>query len=375
MLTHTAWRDAENPPPNVQFSVIHTRHHSAPVRSVAYSSDDTFFGIASGSDVHVYESASNRSISRLFVSRTNPISTTDPPNIRSVTFAALPDQYHLYNDTSDRFSAIHIEGNGPNNDDDRDFHRDLPTRCTFSNQGLLSAGTDGKVLLWNVRDARPLATLLQVEAPISSIAISDSMNLFVSGATDGRIHIRSVRCGTSRGPSVEVPGGAGSIAVAFSPTGTIVASGDCQGIAAAWDVESGRRMWTNNVNSPRRPRDSQSALSATVFSPDGRLLLTGAHNGSVSLYDLANCEEPIIRTFAVHPSPVHAIAFAPNGRWFISACADGAVRLWDPRFTSRVVETYFDSQRAPLLTVAHASLSKSFCAGDADGTAHVCTYL
>lgn len=375
MLTHSAWRDAENPPPNVQFSVIHTRQHSASVRSVAYSSDDTLFGIASGPDVHVYESASSRSISRLFVRRTNQISTTDPFNVRCITFATLPDQYHLYSDTSDSFSATHIEGNGPNNDDDRDFHMDLPTRCTFSNQGLLSAGTDGKVLLWNVRDARPLATLLQVEVPITSIAISNSMNLFVSGATDGRIHIRSVRCGASRGPSVEVPGGAGSITVAFSPTGTIVASGDCQGIAAAWDVESGRCMWTNNLNSPRRPRDSQPALSASVFSPDGRLLLTGAHDGSVNLYDLANCEEPIIRTFAVHPNSVHAIAFAPNGRWFISACADGVVRLWDPRFTSRVVETYFDSHRAPLLTVAHASRSKTFCAGDSDGTAHVCTYI
>lgn len=375
MLLHTAWRDGENPPPNVEFSVVHTRRHPAAVKSVAYSPDDTLLGVANGSNICVYEAASTRSLSRDLVGRMSLTSTTDSSIIQSLTFATIPDQYRISNDISDGVGGILTEGNGPDHSDDHDFLRDSFTQCAFSNQGLLTATSDGKVLLWNVRDGRTLATLLQVEAPVCSVATNDSTRLFVSGAADGRIHIRSLRCDSLRGPTMQAPGGNGFTAVAFSPTGSIVTSGDCQGIAAAWDVESGRRMWTNDIHSPRRPRDLHPALLTIAFSPDGRLLLTGAHDGSVCLHDLANYEEPVIRTFAAHPSTVHAISFAPNGRWFISACADGIIRLWDPRFTSRVVETHVSGQRSPLLTVAHASFSKTFCSGDTDGTAYACSYI
>lgn len=370
MLMHSGWRDGENPPPHVEFSVIQTRHHSAAVRSVAYSSDDAFVAVAGGSDVCISESISGRNVSRISMRRSNSTPGSETTCVQSVAFATLRD-YGVY----ENIDGSQFEGNGPNRGQNVDSRGASPDSCASLDQGLLTAGTNGKVLLWNVREARLLASLLEVEASISSIAVSGATNLFVSGAVDGGIHIRPIRCGNTRGPSVEAPGGSGFISVAFSPTGAVVASGDCQGIAAAWDVESGQRMWSNSFQSARRSRDVDYGLLTTAFSPDGRLLLTGGYDGSVCLHDLAIDGEATIRIFATHPSHVQAIAFAPNGRWFISACADGAIRLWDPRFTSRVVETQFNAYRAPLLTVAHANFSKTFCSGDTSGTAHVCTYL
>src|SRR5262249_46064003 len=65
---------------------------------------------------------------------------------------------------------------------------------------------------------------------------------------------------------------------------------------------------------------------AVAFSPDGRLLTSGAHDTTVRLWRVA--DGTLFRTFSGHTHIVNGVAFAPDGQLVASASWDKSVRLW-----------------------------------------------
>ena len=112
--------------------------------------------------------------------------------------------------------------------------------------------------------------------------------------------------------------------LAVAPDGTI-ASGDYAGEIRLWDAD-GRflRMLA------KQRRGVGSSLS---FSPGGKLLLSGAAEGSgghdCHVYDVASGKE--IVTYTGHDNIVLATAFSPDGRWAATGGGDNEeIHLWDP---------------------------------------------
>jgi WD40 repeat protein len=66
-----------------------------------------------------------------------------------------------------------------------------------------------------------------------------------------------------------------------------------------------------------------------AFSPDGRILLTGEHDGIVTLWDIVDRKPSRRSTLTGHAASVTAVAFRPDG---LMASIDwlGTMILWDP---------------------------------------------
>ncbi len=141
-------------------------------------------------------------------------------------------------------------------------------------------------------------------------------------------------------------------AVAFSPSGTLLASADVDGTVRLWDPATGRA-----IGQPLRAT-VRYGVYGVAFSRDGRLLASGGADGTVRLWNPAT-GRPVKTLHASARYGVRAVAFSRDGRLLASGGGDGTVRLWDPA-TGRPVKTLHASARYGVYGVAFSA--------DGDGT-------
>ena len=124
---------------------------------------------------------------------------------------------------------------------------------------------------------------------------------------------------TGRAVSPLLPHGNWLHAMAFSPDGKVLATGDYSGIVHRWDVETGAMIG--------RPFAAGSMVVALAFSPDGRLLATGSASpaNQMVLWDLESGRprgEPVRFT-----NWVDCLTFSPDGARLASGSHDNTVRI------------------------------------------------
>jgi WD40 repeat protein len=69
------------------------------------------------------------------------------------------------------------------------------------------------------------------------------------------------------------------------------------------------------------------AVYGAAFSPDGTLLATGSADKAARLWDVAT--GGCLHTITGHPDFVYEPAFSPDGTLLATASADKTARLWD----------------------------------------------
>jgi uncharacterized protein with WD repeat len=105
------------------------------------------------------------------------------------------------------------------------------------------------------------------------------------------------------------------LAAAFSPNDTRLLARVAQDGAV--------RLW--HVGSRDKETLIVQKVGAIAFSPDGRWLATGNKDGTVSMWPIVYGEESIRLQ---HGDTVHSIAFSLKDRWLATASADGMVRVF-----------------------------------------------
>jgi len=109
--------------------------------------------------------------------------------------------------------------------------------------------------------------------------------------------------------------------VAFSPDGRLLASASHDRTVRLWDVETGQPIG--------KPLDFATKALAVTFSPDGRYILAGGASDAdytLKLWDAGTFD--CVRTLSGHTMDVYAVSFSPDGSHFLSGAADGTVRIW-----------------------------------------------
>ncbi len=171
------------------------------------------------------------------------------------------------------------------------------------------------------------ATLAGHGAPVFAIAFSPDGQLLASGDVDASIVLWDV--GT-RQLRTKLTGHAGAVhAVAFSPDGSTLASASRDTTVMLWDVAAGTRLATLKAHS--------AAVEAVAFSSDGSLLCSGSQDHTAILWDVATRTKRSTLDRR-HTDDVRTVAFAPDGNMLATGSWDHTVKLWNVN-TARAIRT------------------------------------
>ncbi len=185
-------------------------------------------------------------------------------------------------------------------------------------QHLISAGLDGRVLVWDQAGARSSSARIGSEA-------------------------------------VAIATGAGRVVV-----------GGVDGVPYFFELDADGRL---SAGAPLAP--SGTAISALAMSPDGRRVAVGRTDGELFVA-LVGTTAPIISLRPRAAPPVTAVAFTPDGALLAAIHVTGSVELWDPSRRAVVAERILpglDDVGRAVFTIAFAGSTRLLAARFGGGTA------
>ena len=241
----------------------------------------------------------------------------------------------------------------------------------FSGDGQMirTIGAEAKILQWDqngdpaqaAADAR-YGNQAPAAATVTAAAWSRDGQLLIIGRSDGKLLRRNLRDTTSDKPFSEDHDGRGVTAIAVSDNGSVIVSGDENGVVRLWDRE-GRPIgqpskehygriasvaisangqvivsggsdgkvlrWSPRgsvVSPPLNWSYSTGSGEAVAVSPDGQLIVSGSERGMMRIWD---GQGKRIRVFKAHDANIDCLNFSPDGEMIVSGSDDGTMRLWD----------------------------------------------
>ncbi len=198
------------------------------------------------------------------------------------------------------------------------------------------------------------STTLRHTEFVHSVAFSLSGTTLASGLEDGKIALWDI---TTLRTIATLEGYTGPVySVAFSPDRTMVASGAYNRTITLWDIATRRTIATLEGHT--------DAVNAVAFSFDTAMLASGALDQTVKLWDIATR-----RTIAIlegHTGSIYSVAFSPDGKMVASGAYDRTVKLWDiaTRRTIATLEGHTDA----VTSVAFSPDGTTLASGSLDQT-------
>ncbi len=211
-----------------------------------------------------------------------------------------------------------------------------PNGQTFSadSKTLVTGGADGAIRFWDVATG---AKKLEIAHPniVGPMALSgDSKRLATVGLTEQKhgngstfpwdpfIRIWEVASGKEvrrlAAPEEKRGGLQGISAVVFAPDGKTLVSAGLDAAVRFWDLLEGKEV--------RRLDLGSRGAARLAFSPDGKTLALVGGTPRIRLLDVASGKPKLAD--ASHPGGVHALV-TPDGRTVVTISLDNVIRLWD----------------------------------------------
>ena len=145
-------------------------------------------------------------------------------------------------------------------------------------------------------------------------------------------------------------------ALAFSPDGKSLVSGNTENTICLWDVNTGKRTRVLNGH--------KGSINSTAFSPDGAILASGSWDNTIRLWNPETGK--LLETLTGHTSSVNAVAFSPNGIILASGSWDNTIRLWNSK--TRSLLGTLTGHTESVSTITFSPETGILTSGSTDGT-------
>ena len=199
------------------------------------------------------------------------------------------------------------------------------TLAFSSDSRTIAAGGPFQTMVFDYETNRPRASTAKYGNRVSVVALSLDGQKAISGGEDGA-KLWDLKSGVL---IKEFMKGLIVMAVAFSPDGKMVATGEQLGTVQLWDASNGSPI------GPETKKKYPSSLNTSwsspnpplVFSPDSKSILIDCF-GSIKLWDVSGrlaaemIEEELL-------SGSSALAFAPDSQSFLTGHSTGIAKLWN----------------------------------------------
>ncbi|MFF1445142.1 trypsin-like peptidase domain-containing protein [Streptomyces sp. NPDC058295] len=252
-------------------------------------------------------------------------------------------------------------------------HKGVPQAFGRSPDGsLLATGDfDGKVILWDTSRPERASRLAELTHPtgLRLVSFARSTHTLLTVGTDGKAVFWNVPTGSGHPTKISTTDigqiGSDRSSFALSADGKLLVVGHSTAALSLWDVSNVRRP--SRLSHLAAVQDGP--VGSVALSPDRSVLAAGIGIGTVLLWDLTDPSQPRRMGPALHnrlPMPL-AMTFLPDGRTLASQTIT-QIDLWD---LSATLSARRDLPRRACDRLADAGLSPSAWKRYANGTEYL----
>jgi WD40 repeat protein len=279
-------------------------HHTAPVLSIAYSSDGKNIVTGSADNLATVWDARNGNLVLAFKEHTGPVTgVAFSPDGKAVASVSEDGTLRVWEATSGKGLRTFNLQSGP-----------LTALAYSPDGGSVLVGSSNKTAtLRDVLDGKLVLSLRGHTGSVTGVAFSSDGKFLGTASSDRTAMVWN----RSNGKLVSsIRGHLESVnSVAFSPTGSLLATAGSDNTARLWDFRKAIQV--------RNLRQS-GAVKSVAFSPDGKWLAI-ATDDTASVWDVGKG----VQVLSVRPlGSVNGIAFEPSGKRLATASADNMAQLW-----------------------------------------------
>jgi len=247
-------------------------------------------------------------------------------------------------------------------------HKNIVDSLAFSPDGqkLASGSWDNTARIWKVHTGQPIG--VHESKSQLRVGFDENCQCLALGSWGEEAHIWDAEGNKQKAVLKGRFHGFGIIAAAFSPDGTLVATGGRDGTARVWDTETGQQK--------QYIKGHIDTIRALAFDPSNQYLMTGAADRTARVWDLKNGREFV--EYRGHGDIVNAVAIGPDVTLPATASSDGTAKLWDSDLatghktfeghSAHVWTVVFSEDGSELLTSSGEGVWEE---GESDNTARV----
>ena len=224
---------------------------------------------------------------------------------------------------------------------------------------LASCGCDDTAKLWDYDTGALLHTIRGHVQKVWSVSFSPDGATLATASHDRKVKFWDPDTGLEKNSGIGVTSAV--LRTLFSPDGTRLAIVGNM-VARIWDA--GKPFGTHHL------RGHTADVNAVAFSPDGRILASGAGHWSAGgdtraiLWDSAS-RKPV-HILEGHTEPVYCVAFHPNGKWVTTSGSDHRVITWDVATGGKVREFSADIHKNGVRSIAYSPDGNQLISGGWD---------